>query len=83
MIFEISTLKFVENESLTHKVDFGIGSTVPKDPGSAFSEGPGPGLGMPRYTAALCTGNWCFWFKWRQHTDFALWHLSPFETCAP
>ena len=35
VIFEISTLKFVKNESLTHTVNFGIGS--------AFSEGPGPG----------------------------------------
>ena len=33
-IFEISTLRFVKSESLTHTVNFGIGS--------AFSEGPGP-----------------------------------------
>ena len=32
--FEISILKFVKNESLTHTVNFGIGF--------AFSEGPGP-----------------------------------------
>ena len=37
VIFEISTLKFVISESLTHTVNFSIGS--------AFSEGPGPGLG--------------------------------------
>ena len=37
VIFEISTLKFVKNESLAHSVNFGIGS--------AYSEGlcPGPG----------------------------------------
>ena len=27
VIFEISTLKFAKNESLTHTVNFGIGST--------------------------------------------------------
>ena len=37
VIFEISTLKFVQNESLTHTVNFGIGS--------AFSEGAGSGPG--------------------------------------
>ena len=37
IIFEITTLKFVKNESLTQTVNFGIGS--------AFSEGPGPGPG--------------------------------------
>ena len=38
VIFEISTLKSVKTEFLTHTVNFGIGS--------AFSEcsGPGPGL---------------------------------------
>ena len=43
VIFEISTLEFVKNESLTHTINFGIGSAVSKDPMSAFSEGPGPG----------------------------------------
>ena len=38
VIFEISTLKFVQNESLTHTVNFGIES--------AFSKGPGPGPGL-------------------------------------
>ena len=33
VMFEISTLKFFISESLTHTVNFGIGS--------AFSEGPG------------------------------------------
>ena len=82
VIFEISTLKFVENESLTPTVDFGIGSAFSKGPRSIFSEGPGPsrGLCMLLYTAALHTGNW---FKWKQHTDFALWHLSSFKICAP
>ena len=38
VIFEISTFKFIRNESLTHTVNFGIGS--------AFSKGPGPGPGL-------------------------------------
>ena len=42
VIFEISTLKFVKNDSLTHIVNFGIGSTFSKVAGSVFSEGPGP-----------------------------------------
>ena len=48
VIFEISTLKFVINETLFHTVNFGIGSAFSKGPGSALSEGParapGPGL---------------------------------------
>ena len=74
VIFEISTLKFVKNESLTHTVDFDIGPAFSKGSRFVFSEGlgPGQGLGMLLYTATLHTGNWCFWFKWKQHTDFAL-----------
>ena len=45
VIFEISTLKLDKNESLTHTGNFGIGSAFTKDPGSAFTEGPGPGPG--------------------------------------
>ena len=45
VIFEISTLKFVISDSLTHAVSFSVGSIFSKDPGSTFSEGPGPGLG--------------------------------------
>ena len=45
VIFEISTLKFVKAESLTHTVNFGIGSAFSEGPGSAFSEGSGPGPG--------------------------------------
>ena len=41
VIFEISTLEFLKNESLTHKVNFGIGSAFSKGSGSGFSEGPG------------------------------------------
>ena len=44
-MYEISTLKFVKNESLTPTVKFGIGSTFSKDPGFAFSEGLGPSPG--------------------------------------
>ena len=42
VIFEVSTLKFVKNDSLTHIVNFGIASTFSKGAGSVFSEGPGP-----------------------------------------
>ena len=45
VIFEISNLKFVKNESLTHKVNFGIGPTFSKCLGSIFSEGPSLGPG--------------------------------------
>ena len=43
VIFEISALEFVKNESLTYTVNFGIGSAFSKGSRSAFSEGPGPG----------------------------------------
>ena len=31
-----------KNEFLTHAATFGTGTTFSKDPGSAFSQGPGP-----------------------------------------
>ena len=43
VIFEISTLKFVISESLTHTVNFATGSAFSKGSGSTFSEGLGPG----------------------------------------
>ena len=43
VIFEISTLKLVISETLTHTVNFGIESAFCKGPGLAFSESPGPG----------------------------------------
>ena len=46
VIFDIGNLKFVKNESLTHIVNFSIGSTCSKCPGSTFSEGLGPGSGL-------------------------------------
>ena len=46
VIFEISTLEFAKNESLTHTINFGIGSTFSKVAGSDFSEGSGPGPGL-------------------------------------
>ena len=52
VIFEISTLEFVKNESLTQTVDFGIGSAFSKGPGSAFSGDSGPGPG-PLYKVCL------------------------------
>ena len=39
VMFEISALEFVKNESLTHTMNFGVGST--------FSKGLGPGPGPP------------------------------------
>ena len=44
VLFEMNTFKFVENESLTHRVNFGKEPAFSKGPGTAFSEGPGPGL---------------------------------------
>ena len=43
VIFEISTLKLVLRESLTHTVNFGMGSAFSEGPGSAFCKDPGPG----------------------------------------
>ena len=54
VIFEISTLKFVISESLSHTVNFSIGSAFSEGLGSTFSEGLGPGLG-PLYTVCRKT----------------------------
>ena len=54
-MFEISTLKLIKNESLTHTVNLGIGSAFSKGLGSAFSEGPGPGL-CPLYKVCPFAG---------------------------
>ena len=43
VISAISTLEFLKNESLTHAVNFGIGSAFSKGLGSGFSQGLGPG----------------------------------------
>ena len=40
VIFEISILKFVKNESLTHTVNFGIESAFFKGPGPLFLKVP-------------------------------------------
>ena len=37
--------RICQNEHLIHTINFGIGSTFSKVPGSAFSEGPGLGPG--------------------------------------
>ena len=55
--FEISTLKFVKIKFLTHTVNFGIGCTFSKGPGSAFYEDPGPGPG-PLYKVCHCQLYW-------------------------
>ena len=47
----ISTLEFFKNESLTHTVNFCIGSAFSKGPWSGFSKGPGPG---PRPLYKVC-----------------------------
>ena len=52
VISEISALEFLKNDSLTHTVNFGIGATFSKGPGSDFpeSQGPVPVLGpVPIY----------------------------------
>ena len=46
VIFEITTLKFVISESLTHIVNFGVGFAFSKRLGSTFSEGSVPGSGF-------------------------------------
>ena len=43
VISEISTLKFLKKESLTHTVNFSIGKVFSKGPVSGSSEGLGPG----------------------------------------
>ena len=45
VIFEISTLESLKNESLTHRMNFRVGSVFSKGLGSSFSEGPCPGPG--------------------------------------
>ena len=52
VIFEISTLKLFSEDSLTHTVNFGIGSAFSKGPGFAFSEGPSTDPG-PFYKVCL------------------------------
>ena len=43
VLFEISTLKFVKKEFLTHTVNFGIGVTFSEGPGSIFLKVSGTG----------------------------------------
>ena len=42
----IVIFEFVKSESLIHKMNFDIESAFSKGPGSAFSEGQGPGWGL-------------------------------------
>ena len=56
VIFEISTLIFVKDESLSHTVNVGIGSAFSKGQGSAFSDGPSTGPG-PLYKVCPFFGN--------------------------
>ena len=46
VIFEVSKLKFVKSQFLTHTVSFGIELSFSKGPGSVFPESPGLGLGL-------------------------------------
>ena len=52
VLFENSNLEFVKHESLTHTMNFDIGSAFSKGLGSAFSEGSVPGSG-PLYKVCL------------------------------
>ena len=47
VIFEICTLEFVKHLSLTHIMNFGIGSGFSKGMGSTFSECPGQSRDPP------------------------------------
>ena len=54
VLSEISKLEFVKHESLTHAMNFDIGSTFSKGLGSTFFEGPCPGPGTgPLYKVCL------------------------------
>ena len=57
-MFEISSVKFVKNESLTTTVKFGIGSAFSKDPGFAFSEGPDPLCKVCHHLWTNCQTAW-------------------------
>ena len=77
MIFEISTLEFVKNGSLTQTVNFSVGSAFSDDPGSAFSEGPGPSpcsLYKVCHEVLLCFAVIvaCFVFDTEVAVDFAV-----------
>ena len=45
VIFEVSTLEFVKNESLTYTMNFGVGSTFSKVSGVRFCGRSGSGSG--------------------------------------
>ena len=67
VIFEISTLKFVISESLTHTVNFGIGS--------AFSGGPGPALrplDKVCHLTVCCLSNIVYMAKYTRHSSLQL-----------
>ena len=71
VIFEISTLKFIKNESLTHTVNFGIGS--------AFSQvlGPGPG---PLYNICRMYHSLCVLVDFSSDSSFSLLTATTFST---
>ena len=50
-------VKFVKNESLTHTVNFDMGSAFSKVPRSAFSKGSGMGLGPLYKVCRVGIGN--------------------------
>ena len=74
VIFEISTLEFVKNESLTHKMNFGIGSAFSKIPVSAFSEGPAPSPGLPYKVCLFILANKP---KFKKHNVVILFSFIP------
>ena len=76
VIFEISTLKLVKNESLTQTVNFGIGPAFSKGLESAFSEGPGPGLGLLiKYARYISGQNYADGQTGTKNTPFASQNL--------
>ena len=55
VIFDISTLESIKYESLTHTMNFSIGSAFSKGLVSAFYEDPDPGPGPgPFYKVCPC-----------------------------
>ena len=76
-MFKVSTLKLVQNESLSHRVNFGVGYNFSKGPGSAFSESPGPGLGPLYKVCHLLRAFWKGLF-WKRFEDIFKKHFLVF-----
>ena len=57
VIFEVSILEFVKSKFLADTVNFEIGSTFSKSPGSTVPQGLGPGPGL-LYKVCHLISNW-------------------------